>query len=225
MKTIPAPLRVAILRLAKENPEFRDALRAELRVADVAMRQVYLPKEVRGTDPLVPPGTDLAVWTYEVNGQPYAIAFAGNQGKPLFHNRFRNEADRQRKIDEAIRDRKSRSERVQQRKDEKKNFQHGLAEGDILYCSWGYDQTNIDFYQVVSVVGKAVVIREISKKTVREEQGADYVAAVPGRFIGSPLRKMPQGSGGSVYVKINSHQNAYPWDGKPLYSTAMGWGH
>lgn len=225
MKPTPAPLRAAILRLAKESPEFREALRGELRVADVAMRQVYLPKEVRGTDPLVPPGTDLAIWTYEVNGKPYAIAFAGNQGKPLFHNWFRNEADRQRKIDEAIRQRKSLAEHKQQRKDEKKNFQHGLKEGDILYSSWGYDQTNIDFYQVVSVISKSVVLREVAKKTVREERGADYVVAVPDRFTGAPLRKLPQGSGGHIYVKINSHQHAYPWDGKPKYQTAFGFGH
>jgi hypothetical protein len=225
VKTNTAPLRAAVLRLAKENVEFREALSAELRVADVGMRMVYLPKEVRDQKPMVPPGTDLEIWKYEAAGKLYAIAFAGKQGKPLFHNRFRNEAERERTIQEAIDSRKSRAESVQKRKDEKKNFQHGLKEGDILYSSWGYDQTNIDFYQVVSVIAKAVVIREISKKVVRSEQGADYVEAVPGRFIGAPLRKLPQGSAGHLYIKINSHQSAYPWDGKAKYQTAMGWGH
>ena len=39
---------------------------------------------------------------------------------------------------------------------------HGVHIGDLFYASWGYDQTNIDFYQVVALKGKATaVIREI----------------------------------------------------------------
>lgn len=35
--------------------------------------------------------------------------------------------------------------------------------GDIFYSSWGYEQTNIDFYQVVEVKGSFVSIREINQ--------------------------------------------------------------
>jgi hypothetical protein len=37
-------------------------------------RDFYLPKEVRGKEPLTPEGTDLAIYTYEFSGKPYAIA-------------------------------------------------------------------------------------------------------------------------------------------------------
>ena len=33
-----------------------------------------------------------------------------------------------------------------------------IKEGDIFYASWGYEQTNIDFYRVVKKVGKASVM-------------------------------------------------------------------
>ena len=35
--------------------------------------------------------------------------------------------------------------------------------GDVIVNSWGYDQTNIEFYQVVKVMNKTIEIREISQ--------------------------------------------------------------
>ena len=36
-----------------------------------------------------------------------------------------------------------------------------------MYSSWGYDQTNVDFYQVVEIVGlRGVRIRRISEQNV-----------------------------------------------------------
>jgi hypothetical protein len=186
------------------------------------MRDVYLPADVRGTPPLVPEGTDLAVWKYERQGVPYAIAFAGKQSKPLWHHRFRNEADRQRTIDQEVEGRRRHQQRKQERTDERKNFQHGLMKGSILSSSWGYDQTNVDFYEVTEVVGKSVLLRKIGSK---EAPGHSHVVPVPGHFVGPPIRKLPQGSAGHVYVKISGHNSAYLWDGKPQYVTPWGSGH
>lgn len=44
---------------------------------------------------------------------------------------------------------------------EYKEPQHNIKVGDIFYHSWGYEQTNIDFYQVIAVTAKTVSIREI----------------------------------------------------------------
>lgn len=39
----------------------------------------------------------------------------------------------------------------------------GVHVGDIYYTSWGYDQTNVDFYQVVTLKGKhTAVLRPIA---------------------------------------------------------------
>lgn len=39
----------------------------------------------------------------------------------------------------------------------------GVHVGDIYYSSWGYDQTNVDFYQVVALKGKhTAVIHQIA---------------------------------------------------------------
>ncbi len=42
--------------------------------------------------------------------------------------------------------------------------------GDILHHSWGYDQTNCDFYQVVEVKKASVVLRPIYAKPVEGSQ-------------------------------------------------------
>ena len=35
--------------------------------------------------------------------------------------------------------------------------------GDVIVNSWGYDQTNIEFYQVVKIMNKTIEIREIAQ--------------------------------------------------------------
>ena len=44
----------------------------------------------------------------------------------------------------------------------------GVQVGDIFRSSWGYDQTNIDFYQVVSRTQKMLTVRMIRKERVGE---------------------------------------------------------
>lgn len=42
----------------------------------------------------------------------------------------------------------------------------GYNLGDILYTQWGYEQTNIDFYQIVQLKGKhTIVLRELRSKS------------------------------------------------------------
>ena len=46
-------------------------------------------------------------------------------------------------------------------------IKHPLQIGSILYTSWGYEQTNIDFYQVIELIGTStVVLREIAQEKI-----------------------------------------------------------
>ena len=49
-------------------------------------------------------------------------------------------------------------EHEERRKVEETQNAEGVHLGDIFYSSWGYDQTNIDFYQVVQLKGKHTLI-------------------------------------------------------------------
>jgi len=45
---------------------------------------------------------------------------------------------------------------------------HTFKAGDCLYQSWGYEQTNIDFFEIIEVLPKSVKIRPISQIVVSE---------------------------------------------------------
>jgi hypothetical protein len=52
--------------------------------------------------------------------------------------------------------------------------------GDILYRSWGYDQTNVNFYQVVKVSPSGKTIYYYEVQTYRT--GYESVSPLPGQF-------------------------------------------
>jgi hypothetical protein len=98
----------------------------------------------------------------------------------------------------------------------------GLEVGDIWNSSWGYDQTNVDFYQVVKVTAKTVTVRKIGKETCE----------LTGRFTGTvtpvidsfdprkaEMRRTVRTWSGwaNPSIKINDSEYAYPWNGKPQH--------
>lgn len=92
--------------------------------------------------------------------------------------------------------------------------------GDILEYSWGYDQTNADFYQVVRTTAKSVVIRQVDDAP--EETGfmCGKTVPVPGKWArGSKEQtkrvKFVSYPGHSYYCVQMPHGQAEKWDGKP----------
>ena len=143
----------------------------------------------------------------------------------MLFSHFKNEAELEKTVNRVIDLRKEQLAEKQKVRDEKKNYKHGLTVGDILYSSWGYDQTNIDFYEVTEAGEKAIVIRKVKSVVVKRSGSSDYVMADPGSFIGPPMKKIPQKGSDGPYVKIESYAYAYEWEGNPLAQTASGYGH
>ena len=80
-----------------------------------------------------------------------------------------------------------------------------LSVGDVLCCQWGYDQTNVDYYQVVKLIGKTMVeIRKIKAHKVEDMSMQGWSTPICGQFIGEPLRRRANGSS----VRINSYSYA-----------------
>jgi hypothetical protein len=65
-----------------------------------------------------------------------------------------------------------------------------VAVGDIFRNSWGYDQTNVDYYQVVRVTAKSVSVRPICQKRVEDTGSSNGMACrvrpVPDSFTNAP---------------------------------------
>ena len=188
--------------------------------------------EKMGAEVIKPEGIDLEIFTWEEERKGKEVllgmAFAGKSTKHLWYYRFRNEREREQRIEETIDSRKKKMEEKAQRRKERSDFAHGYEKGDILYSSWGYDQTNIDFYQVTDVKGKMIVVREVEKEMVKDHGSQYMVMPIKNDFKGSPMRKKVQkgyDNGSKGTIKIASYAYAYEWDGTPKSETAPGWGH
>jgi len=85
-------------------------------------------------------------------------------------------------------------EAKKQYKEEKKTrnaiAREGVNVGDVFCYSWGWEQTNIDFYQVVEKQSASfIVVRPIHSKTIEETGWAsDRVKASINSFKGVPER-------------------------------------
>ena len=157
-----------------------------------------------------------------------AIGFSGKRAKPDFHYSFSPRfghptEQREKHIKDYIENLKQREEESKKRKEARHNFTNHFKVGDILYDSWGYEQTNIDFFQVVEVKPKSVVIREIASRVIEGGGMAmsGQVVAVPDSFVGEPTPKKLTGylnSEGETVAHVTSrHGWISEWDGKPKY--------
>jgi len=94
--------------------------------------------------------------------------------------------------------------------------------GGIYYTSWGYDQTRVDFYQVVERTAKMVKYIALGKSVY------DTKCPTADTCVADPMIK-----GKKIYTakingngwRVSSFEYAMPWDGKPKHQTATGWGH
>ena len=85
---------------------------------------------------------------------------------------------------------------------------HSLAVGDVLYSSWGYEQTNVNFYEVTALRGKrGIELRELAQESTETSSMQGQCVPLPGNYKGQPLRRVV-GRGDSVNVMQASYGHA-----------------
>lgn len=189
-------------------------------------RDFFRPSDVLGAvmevSPEVP-GSEIYRYTNRKN-EPVAEVFGGKRAKPDWHFRFPNEERREEKIKEWIENQKARAVRAKEGRAEH-NSGHTLKVGDALHASWGYDQTNADFYQIVGVPSKCFVMaRKIGYKTVRTETAATYVVPVKDSFKDDEAKRYKAGP--DNHISINSYMSPGKtgWE-EEHYVTHWAYGH
>jgi hypothetical protein len=103
--------------------------------------------------------------------------------------------------------------------------------GDIFVVSWGYDQTNINFFEVIALKGKMAVVRGIEKKRVGTQGTSNVVVPAPGHYVTWGWGEQPK----RVRPKMNCYKGAacfktdygtaYKWDGEAEHETMAEFGH
>lgn len=97
----------------------------------------------------------------------------------------------------------------------------GVKVGDLFYMSWGYEQTNVDFFQVVALVGSSSVrVRNVNPPIIEETDNtgmscirtykvvSELLPAASSVFINDDEKgdvKRLQKSGNDVYIKVGNH--------------------
>ena len=110
-------------------------------------------------------------------------------------------------------------------KEERKIARKGTSEdlekikvGSIFHYSWGYDQTNVEFYQVIEKTARTVKIRELAQESIGEEgisSMAEYRKPIKDSFL------EPRNEGdeqGEILTKKIQFSN-----GEPFLSFRFGW--
>lgn len=86
--------------------------------------------------------------------------------------------------------------------------------GTILDHSWGWEQTNVDFYQVIVVKGCTITIQKIRQDT--EETGfmSGTTTPRPGEFVGEPIVKVLRPYNEGYHIPME-HGWCDKWNGQP----------
>lgn len=108
-------------------------------------------------------------------------------------------------------------------KDPIKRKGYSLEVGQILGYSWGYGQTNVDWFQVVRATAKSVWIRPIRGNLIEDGFMCGTTTPIKDDFLDDspPRRKSIQTryyEDGSPVLSMDFGL-AVPWDGRPKYQS------
>lgn len=181
-------------------------------------REFYIPQH---SSKVQDKNSDAVVYVREVAGKFWAVGFLGKQAKPAFNYTFKTEEARAKYAASFFKNRQDTLARKQTRHVERRDYQHSFKVGDIFSTHWGYDQTNIEHFECVEVLGKMIVVREIAQE--REETGhmTGRCVPVPGKFIGEPLKRLAA-QGGVKICKVRWASYCKPTEiaGMKVYESA-----
>jgi len=191
-------------------------------------RETYLKVNFKDGTEYTDDKSSVVAWTAPYKGgRTLGIAWTGKRNKPDFFLAFKTNdqavtyiMDHMKRA--AIFEAGKRERAAERRAANAKP--HTLKVGDVLYSSWGYDQTNIDFYEVVDTTDKSVKLWQMAQDTVETGMMSGHTTPVTGeykRYKGavSNWKRVT----GNNSVKVRSFgAYAYPYDGK---AKSCSWYH
>jgi len=148
---------------------------------------------------------------------PCMAIFHGKSAKMDVNYAYRTTTDRDEAIERYKQADKKRTDYKERMKAERREFKHSLQKGSILVSSWGYEQTNVNYYEVTHVISdRTVEIREIHKSIDQKGPMSGHAVPCPGEFKDDFEPKRCLVSYGNS-VKVNDYRSAHVWDGTPNY--------
>lgn len=118
---------------------------------------------------------------------------------------------------------------------------YGIKVGDLFYTSWGDEQTNVNFFQVIGLKGEtSVLVREVHPEMIEESavsgMSADRRYKVTNKILppssyasfisdneNGDLRRVTLGYKDQPKIKVGRpgryQETAYPYNGETLYES------
>jgi hypothetical protein len=171
----------------------------------------------------------VAYYYTTARGNIGVVAYVGNAAKNAFHYSYRKQELAAVKVKEFF-DGLTQHENRKRAEREKSAAGHTLKVGDIITNSWGYDQTNVDWYQVVQTSKCYVWLQPVSGATAAEDScgpmsgystpAVDTSTPDPDKWTfavvkdGKVTKHKAVGSNCSMKFGCGSL-----WDGKPKYES------
>lgn len=159
------------------------------------------------------------VYLYESNNRPAFMGYHSDKAlKPKVNARFVNEDIRDTEVKKFFEHWENVISTRNDIKDLSKTSTHDFQEGSILVYSWGYDQTNQEFYQVISLTSKTVTIRQLVVSKVSTEKEpfdlSEYVVPVKDSFQSESVmrKKVSYDSSSNPYIKMD-YGRCILWNG------------
>ena len=161
------------------------------------------------------------VFAVEKHSKTYTlIAFGGKRSKPDIYASYSTLERLVTKLNmhcEGLRERHKMYDDIRI----KRNAPNELKQGMILSGSWGYEQTNQEFCEVLEVKGQRVVIQELEQTIVATGTSSmsGHAVPVPGKYKGNKKTCVVQHGNN---VRWNSSCRLSPWNGKPQFTSWYG---
>lgn len=113
-------------------------------------------------------------------------------------------------------------------------IEHTVKVGDLFIESWGYDQTNINVYEVVRVTPKSVALHKGASRM--QDNRVLPVAGSPTPFgdycrIGKPnakgevIKRVIRGYLGQPWLNMTSYSGASLWDAERTFFDTIAAGY
>jgi hypothetical protein len=184
----------------------------------MTQRKIETPTYIRKREALLPENytveTDEVTTTvvYKFNtasgGDPACRGYIGKQSKPIFSYRFKTVEERDEYATKFFEDRMNiHTQKQEYKAAQKRRKEEAFKEiktGDVFSASWGYEQTNVNFYKLLRLKGKTGTFVEIGSITVDDDVGheCDYRRADVDREIGKPFKARLNGDSFKVNESI-----------------------
>jgi hypothetical protein len=163
--------------------------------------------------------------------KPMIKVYKGKSTKPIGYYYYPSNE----KLEESLKGYKSRADARETWKEEKKaekSFIPMSKVGDVFCDSWGYDQTNIDYYEIIErPTTHYAIVKRIESRIIETNSCGDYVVSpskgcYSERYPKEIRVKLKKGYNGDESFRVNSFSNASACDeNERNYETGSYNGH